>query len=52
MTAHKTLTLTGGRRAYAGELRSLPGQTGLWFHITAGSWSGRWLRASDVVYLE
>jgi hypothetical protein len=52
VTAHKTLTLSGGRRAAASELRSLPGQTGLWFHITGGSWSGRWLRASDVVYLE
>jgi hypothetical protein len=52
MTAHKTLTLAVGRRADASELRSLPGQTGLWFHVTSGSWSGRWLRASDVVYLE
>ena len=52
MTAFKTMTLTAGRLAGASELRSLPGQTGLWFHMTSGNWSGRWLRASDVVYLE
>ena len=52
MTAYKTMTLSVGRLADASELRSLPGQTGLWFHMTSGNWSGRWLRASDVVYLE
>jgi hypothetical protein len=52
MTSFKTMTLTAGRLADASELRSLPGQAGLWFHMTSGIWSGRWLRASDVVYLE
>ncbi|HET6819091.1 MAG TPA: Ig-like domain-containing protein [Candidatus Limnocylindria bacterium] len=52
MTSFKTMTLTAGRLADASELRSLPGQAGLWFHMTSGNWSGRWLRASDVVYLE
>jgi hypothetical protein len=52
MTAYKTVTLTAGRLADASELRSLPGQSGLWFHMTSGNWSGRWLRASDVVFQE
>jgi hypothetical protein len=52
MTAYKTVTLTGGRLADATELRALPGQSGLWFHMTSGTWKGRWLRASDVVYLD
>jgi hypothetical protein len=52
MTAYKTVTLSAGRLADADELRILPGQTGLWFHVTSGNWSGRWLRSSDVVYLD
>jgi hypothetical protein len=52
LTAPRTLTLSAGRRADTAELRSLPGQAGLWFHAVSGGWSGRWLRASDVVYLE
>jgi hypothetical protein len=52
LTAYRTVTLTAGRLADASELRSLPGQAGLWFHMTSGNWIGRWLRVSDVVYLE
>jgi hypothetical protein len=51
MTGYKTTTLPTGRLATASELRSLPGQTGLWFHMSSGAWKGRWLRASDVVFL-
>jgi hypothetical protein len=52
MTSYKTVTLATGRVPEASELRSLPGQTGLWFHMTSGDWKGRWLRASDVVFLD
>ncbi|HEX6474640.1 MAG TPA: Ig-like domain-containing protein [Candidatus Limnocylindria bacterium] len=39
------------REGNAAELRALPGQTGLWFRMTSGTWKGYWLRASDVVFL-
>jgi hypothetical protein len=52
MTAYKTVTISTGRVNDASALRSLPGQTGLWFHMTSGAWKGRWLRASDVVHLD
>jgi hypothetical protein len=51
MTAYKTATVSR-RSAEASELRRLPGQHGLWFHVTSGNWDGYWLRASDVVYLD
>jgi hypothetical protein len=45
-------TATGGKRSgYATELRALPGQTGLWFRMTSGTFKGYWLRASNVVSL-
>jgi hypothetical protein len=45
-------TATGGKRSgYAAELRALPGQTGLWFRMTSGTFKGYWLRASNVVSL-
>ena len=50
MTSAKTLTV-GYREATTTELVALPGQTGLWFRVTSGSWNGHWLRASDVVKL-
>jgi hypothetical protein len=39
------------RGADTTELRALPGQSGLWFRITSGTWNGYWLRASNVVVL-
>ena len=39
------------REGNAAELRALPGQTGLWFRMTSGTWKGYWLRASTVVTL-
>ena len=39
------------REGNAAELRTLPGQTGLWFRMTSGTWKGYWLRASNVVTL-
>jgi hypothetical protein len=39
------------REGNAAELRALPGQTGLWFRMTSGTWKGYWLRASNVVTL-
>jgi len=43
---------TGGyREGNATELRALPGQTGLWFRMTSGTWNGYWLRSSSVVAL-
>jgi hypothetical protein len=50
MTGAKTLTV-GRRENLTTELTELPGQTGLWFRVTSGSWSGYWLRASSVVKL-
>ena len=42
-----TRTSTGlYREGNAAELRALPGQTGLWFRMTSGTWKGYWLRAS------
>lgn len=49
MLAVRTRTPSGGD-APADEARTLPGQTGLWFHMTGSGWSGYWLRASSVVY--
>ena len=47
-----TRTSTGVyREGNAAELRALPGQTGLWFRMTSGTWKGYWLRASSVVTL-
>jgi hypothetical protein len=47
-----TRTSTGFyREGDAAELRALPGQTGLWFRMTSGTWNGYWLRASTVVVL-
>lgn len=50
MTAAKTATVSF-REASTTEMRSLPGQTGMWFRVTSGTWSGHWLRASSVVRL-
>jgi hypothetical protein len=50
MTTSKTVTV-GYRRDSTTELRALPGQTGLWFRITSGAWTGYWMRASAVVRL-
>ena len=50
MTSAKTRT-GGYRKASTTQLAELPGQTGLWFRVTSGSWNGYWLRASDVVKL-
>ena len=50
MTAARTLTV-GRRENLTTELAELPGQSGLWFRVTSGSWSGYWLRASSVVKL-
>jgi hypothetical protein len=47
-----TRTSTGSyREGSAAEQRALPGQTGMWFRMTSGSWKGYWLRASTVVTL-
>jgi hypothetical protein len=51
MVAAKTATVAGGIDQ-ATELAIIHGQTGSWFQMTSGSWSGYWLRASDVVYLD
>jgi hypothetical protein len=50
MTSAKTITVNY-REASTSELIAIPGQTGLWFHVTSGSWTEYWLRASDVVIL-
>ncbi|HET6745720.1 MAG TPA: Ig-like domain-containing protein [Candidatus Limnocylindria bacterium] len=50
MTVAKTATVSY-RQATTTQLRSLPGQTGLWFRVTSGTWSGYWLRSSSVVRL-
>jgi hypothetical protein len=50
MTDARTRTV-GRRENLTTELSELPGQTGLWFRVTSGSWSGYWLRASSVVKL-
>lgn len=50
MTGSRTAT-TLYREADTTERRALPGQTGLWFKVTSGTWSGYWLRASNVVVL-
>jgi hypothetical protein len=50
MTGSKTATV-GYRTATTTELSAWPGQTGWWYHVTSGKWTGYWLRASDVVWL-
>jgi len=32
-------------------LRTLPNQSGYWFHVTDGAWNGYWMRQSAVVSL-
>jgi hypothetical protein len=51
MTAHKTVTVMG-RLADTIELATIANQAGSWFRMSSGNWSGYWLRASDVVYLD
>jgi hypothetical protein len=31
--------------------RSVPGQSGTWFHLSDGPWAGFWMRQSTVVHL-
>jgi hypothetical protein len=50
MTAQKTATVSRAVGAQAAKLRAFPNQAGSWFKIMSGTWSGYWLRASDVVY--
>jgi hypothetical protein len=50
MTAQKTATLSRAVGAQAAKLRAFPNQAGGWFKIVSGTWSGYWLRASDVVF--
>jgi hypothetical protein len=50
MTAQKTATVSRAVGAQAAKLRAFPNQAGGWFKIVSGTWSGFWLRASDVVY--
>jgi hypothetical protein len=50
MTGSKTATVPY-RKGTTTALQSLPGQSGLWFRVTSSTWSGYWLRASNVVVL-
>ena len=51
LLATRTATAAFNREGDAAELRALPGQTGMWFRMTSGTWKGYWLRASTVVTL-
>ena len=51
LLATRTATAAFNREGDAAELRALPGQTGMWFRMTSGTWKGYWLRASTVVSL-
>lgn len=51
MTAQKTYTLSSASGANASALQAIPNQSGTWFQVVNGVWSGYWIRASDVVSL-
>jgi spore germination protein YaaH len=50
-TASKTYTLGHASGAPAGLRGTLPGQSGTWYYVTAGVWSGYWLRESPGLFL-
>jgi hypothetical protein len=50
MTAARTGTVVY-QSAHTTELSARPGQSGLWYQVTSGTWKGYWLRASEVVRL-
>ena len=52
MTAQKTAFKWSRTTASVSALETVPNQPGLWFMVESGTWSGYWMRASDVVYLE
>jgi hypothetical protein len=52
MTAQKTYTLAATSSAYASQRSSFTSQSGTWFYISSGLWSGYWIRQSSVMYLQ
>jgi hypothetical protein len=52
MTDQKTARTSRSSTASVSALQTVANQPGLWFMVESGTWSGYWLRASDVVYLE
>ena len=51
MTAQKSYTLGWDSSAYTSTRKTITNQSGSWFYVTTGVWTGYWLRASDVLYL-
>jgi hypothetical protein len=51
VTAVLTDTLPAAASLTTTTRRSVPGQSGTWFHVTDGTWAGYWLRQSEVVHL-
>ncbi|HEX6128237.1 MAG TPA: hypothetical protein VF071_04355, partial [Candidatus Limnocylindria bacterium] len=51
LTAQKTFTLGRSSGADTSQLALVPNQTGSWYLVVNGVWSGYWIRGSDVVYL-
>ncbi|HSK33593.1 MAG TPA: Ig-like domain-containing protein, partial [Propionicimonas sp.] len=49
--ATRTYTLPRPSGANASLAGTLPGQTGTWFYVTNGVWSGYWIRQSPGAYL-
>ena len=51
VTAVLTATLPGATTLTTTTRRSVPGQSGTWFHLSDGPWAGFWVRQSTVVHL-
>ena len=50
-TEVRTQALASDTAVATNTRRTLPNQSGLWFHVTDGSWAGYWIRQSDAVQL-
>jgi hypothetical protein len=51
VTAVLTSTLSSAGTLSTTTRRSVPGQSGTWFHLADGPWAGYWIRQSSVVHL-
>ena len=51
MTAQKSYTLTKDSGAPTTTRSTITNQSGTWFYVSGGVWSGYWVRASDVIFL-
>ena len=52
MIAQKSFTLGSDSSAYTSKRSTLSNQSGTWYSVSSGVWSGYWVRASDVVFLK